>query len=208
MFLSKNLITSGPSSFSRQCFELFIFVSITYFFTHLLYIIWRICNKYICSTLPICTVGQNWLRGMNVISVDLLSFILILHLLAQSPIMLVAWSFTEAIAGSSCVAKIAVSSTKVAVVVLSDVGRSLVKMRHRMGPLRHFLAVHLLQFSLRLWFLRRILLERVRLLDMILIFCNMHGEGFFWFWTRRLGAIFYKTIVWYLGTTQSNTDCF
>jgi hypothetical protein len=36
------------------------------------------------------------------------------------------FSFIEAIAGSSCVAKIAVSSAKVAVVVLSDVGRSLV----------------------------------------------------------------------------------
>jgi hypothetical protein len=39
---------------------------------------------------------------------------------------MVARSFIEAIAGSSCVAKIAVSSEKVAVVVLSDVGRSLV----------------------------------------------------------------------------------
>jgi hypothetical protein len=39
---------------------------------------------------------------------------------------MVAWSFIEAIAGTSCVAKIAVSSAKVAVVVLSDVGRSLV----------------------------------------------------------------------------------
>jgi hypothetical protein len=38
---------------------------------------------------------------------------------------MVAWSFIEAIAGSSYVAKIAVSSAKVAVIVLSDVGRSL-----------------------------------------------------------------------------------
>jgi hypothetical protein len=37
-----------------------------------------------------------------------------------------AWSSIEAIAGSSGVAKIAVSSAKVAVAVLSDVGRSLV----------------------------------------------------------------------------------
>jgi hypothetical protein len=37
----------------------------------------------------------------------------------------VVWSFIEATAGSSCVAEIAVSSAKVAVVVLSDVGRSL-----------------------------------------------------------------------------------
>jgi hypothetical protein len=45
---------------------------------------------------------------------------------AQSSILLmVAWSFIEAIAGSSCVAKIAVSSVKVAV-VLSDIGRLLV----------------------------------------------------------------------------------
>jgi hypothetical protein len=39
---------------------------------------------------------------------------------------MVAWSFIEAIAGSSCVVNIAVSSAKVAVVVLSDVGRLLV----------------------------------------------------------------------------------
>jgi hypothetical protein len=59
--------------------------------------------------------------------VDLLSFILILHFFAQSSILLmVAWSFIEAIAGSSCVANVAVSSAKVAVVVLSDIGRSLV----------------------------------------------------------------------------------
>jgi hypothetical protein len=39
---------------------------------------------------------------------------------------MVVWSFIEAIAGSSCVAKIAVSKAKVTVVVLADVGRSLV----------------------------------------------------------------------------------
>jgi hypothetical protein len=39
---------------------------------------------------------------------------------------MVAQSFIEAIAGSSCVAKIVVSSAKIADVVLSDVGRSLV----------------------------------------------------------------------------------
>jgi hypothetical protein len=39
---------------------------------------------------------------------------------------MVAWSFPEDIAGYSRVAKIAVSSTKVAVVVLSDVGKLLV----------------------------------------------------------------------------------
>jgi CDP-diglyceride synthetase len=39
---------------------------------------------------------------------------------------MVAWSFIEAIAGSSCVAKIAVSSAKAAVVVLSDVGKYVV----------------------------------------------------------------------------------
>jgi hypothetical protein len=59
--------------------------------------------------------------------VDLLRFILILHFCAQSLILLmVAWSFIEAIAGTSCVAKIAVSSGKVAVAVLSVIGRSLV----------------------------------------------------------------------------------
>jgi hypothetical protein len=40
--------------------------------------------------------------------VDLLLFILILHFFAQSSIsLMVAWSFIEAIAGSSYVAKIA-----------------------------------------------------------------------------------------------------
>jgi hypothetical protein len=59
--------------------------------------------------------------------VELLCFILILHFFAQSSIsLMVACSFIEAIVGSSCVGKIAVSSAKVAVVVLSDVGRSLV----------------------------------------------------------------------------------
>jgi hypothetical protein len=53
---------------------------------------------------------------------DLLSFILILHFFAQSSILLmVAWSFIETIAGSSCVAKSVVTAAKIAV-VLSDVG--------------------------------------------------------------------------------------
>jgi hypothetical protein len=39
---------------------------------------------------------------------------------------MVAWSFIEAIAGSSCADEIAVPSAKVAVVVLSVVRRSLV----------------------------------------------------------------------------------
>jgi hypothetical protein len=79
------------------------------------------------STLPICTVGQVWLRRVNVRCVDLLRFILILQFFAQSSILLmVAWSYTEAIAESSCVAKISVTSAKVTVVVLSDVWRSLV----------------------------------------------------------------------------------
>jgi hypothetical protein len=38
---------------------------------------------------------------------------------------MVAWNFTEAIAGSLCMAKIAVTLAKIAVVVLSDVGRLL-----------------------------------------------------------------------------------
>lgn len=42
-------------------------------------------------------------------------------------------SFIEATAGCSCVAKIAASSAKAAV-VLSDVGRSLVYMKYRAGP--------------------------------------------------------------------------
>jgi hypothetical protein len=79
------------------------------------------------STLPICTVRQVWLLRVNVICVNLLWFILVLHFFGQSLIILmVAWSFIKAIAGSSCVAKIAVSSAKLAVVVLSGVGRSLV----------------------------------------------------------------------------------
>jgi hypothetical protein len=59
--------------------------------------------------------------------VDLLWFILIFLFFAQSLILLmVAWSFIDAFAGSSCVAKVAVSSVKVAVVLLSDARRSLV----------------------------------------------------------------------------------
>jgi hypothetical protein len=55
------------------------------------------------------------------------AFILIRHFFAQtSIILLVAWNFIEAVAGSLCVAKIAVTSAKVAVVVLSDVVRLLV----------------------------------------------------------------------------------
>jgi hypothetical protein len=77
--------------------------------------------------LPICTVGQVWLRRVKAICVDLLWFILIPHFFAQSSILLmVAWSFIKVISGLSRVAKIAVSSAKVAVVVLSDVKRSLV----------------------------------------------------------------------------------
>jgi hypothetical protein len=38
---------------------------------------------------------------------------------------------------------------------------------------------------------------------MILIFCNMHGEGFFSFWTSDQGAILYQTLVWCLGMLQS-----
>jgi hypothetical protein len=75
------------------------------------------------------------LRRINVPCVDLFLFVLILHFFAQSSILLtVAWNLIEAIDGSSCVAKIAVSSAKTAVVVLSDVGRSLVYIRYRMGP--------------------------------------------------------------------------
>jgi hypothetical protein len=47
---------------------------------------------------------------------------------------MVSWSFTEAIAGTSCIVKIAISSAKVAVVVLSNVGRSLVLLRYKTGP--------------------------------------------------------------------------
>jgi hypothetical protein len=58
---------------------------------------------------------------------DMLWFILILPFLC-SVVDLIdgGLSFIEAIAGASCVAKIGVSSAKVAVVVLSDVGRLLV----------------------------------------------------------------------------------
>jgi hypothetical protein len=66
----------------------------------------------------------------------------------------------------------------------------------------------LLQFSLQLWFPLWISLERVYPLDMILIFCNMHGERFFWFWTRGLGAILYQMLMWCLGTPQSSTVFF
>jgi hypothetical protein len=60
------------------------------------------------STLPIDTVGQVWLHRVNAMCVDLLRFILILHFFTQSSnLLLVAWSLIEAIAGSSCVSKIA-----------------------------------------------------------------------------------------------------
>jgi hypothetical protein len=69
-------------------------------------------------------VGQIWLRRVDVMYVDLLYF--------NSPFLRPVvnltdrgLSFIEAIAGSSCVANIAVSSAKVTV-VLSDVGSSLV----------------------------------------------------------------------------------
>jgi hypothetical protein len=49
---------------------------------------------------------------------DLLRFSLILHFFAQpSTLLMVAWSFIQAIAGSSCVAESAVSSAKVAIAV-------------------------------------------------------------------------------------------
>jgi hypothetical protein len=90
-------------------------------------LLWRYMLSYFASffwgisTLLTFTVGLVWLRRVNVICVDLLWFILILHFFAHSSILLiVAWSFIEAIAGSSCVAKSAVSSAKVTVVVLSD----------------------------------------------------------------------------------------
>jgi hypothetical protein len=152
------------------------------------------------STLPFCTVRQVWLPRVNVICLDLLWSIITLHFFTQLLILLmVAWSFIETIGGSSCVDKIAVSSAKVAVVVLSDVGSCLC--REDIGRVaRHFLAVLLLQLSLRLWFCLWILLERVYKLDMILIFCNIHGEGFLWFWTRVLGAILYQS------STQTHMD--
>jgi hypothetical protein len=65
----------------------------------------------------------------------------------------------------------------------------------------------MLQF-LKLCFHLWILLERVCLLDMILMLCNMHGEGFFWFWIRGLGAVFYEMLVWCLGMLQSSTFLF
>jgi hypothetical protein len=79
------------------------------------------------ATLPICTVGQVLIayvecntRGFTLIYFNSPFLYPVVILLK------VAWSFIEVIVGSSCVANIAVSSAKVAVVVLSDVGRSLV----------------------------------------------------------------------------------
>jgi hypothetical protein len=46
---------------------------------------------------------------------------------------MVAWNFIEAITGSSCVSKTDVLSAKAAVVVLSNVGKSLVQIRYRTG---------------------------------------------------------------------------
>jgi hypothetical protein len=78
------------------------------------------------STLPIFVVGQVWFRRVNVICVDLIRFILILHFFAQSITLLLAWSFIQPIAGTSCVTKITASLAMAAFVVLSVVGRSLV----------------------------------------------------------------------------------
>jgi hypothetical protein len=44
------------------------------------------------------------------------------------------WSFWEAMAGSLSIARIAVSSAKVAVVVAGELGRSAVYMIYRNGP--------------------------------------------------------------------------
>jgi hypothetical protein len=71
--------------------------------------------------------------GMNAICVDLLRFIVIFTSFAQWSILMLVWSLLEAIAGSSCVAHIAVPFAKVQVVVLSDVQRSLVLLRYRTG---------------------------------------------------------------------------
>jgi hypothetical protein len=58
------------------------------------------------------------------VCVNLLRFILVLHVFVQSSIsLLLAWSLIEDVAGS-CVTSIAVSSAKVVVVVLSNDARS------------------------------------------------------------------------------------
>lgn len=64
---------------------------------------------------------------MNEICVDFFWFTLKLNFFAHSLILLMLpWSFNEAIACSSYVANIAVSSAKIAADMFSDAGRSLV----------------------------------------------------------------------------------
>jgi hypothetical protein len=74
-------------------------------------------------------------RVVNVTWTDLSSFACMRHLWSQvwSALRWV-WSFWEAMTESLYVARIAVSSAKVAVVVAGEVGRSAVYMRFRNGP--------------------------------------------------------------------------
>jgi hypothetical protein len=76
---------------------------------------WFWCaSLHFCGVDQHCTVGQVWLYRVNVICMDLLWFILILHFFAQSStLLMVAWSFSDAISESSCLGKIAVSSAEV-----------------------------------------------------------------------------------------------
>jgi hypothetical protein len=129
-----------------------------------------------------CTVGQVCLHRLSLhrlsaICGDLLRRILILHFFAKSEILLTAiWSLTEAIACPSYLANIVVSLENVKIVVLSDVGRPVVWIIRR--ALQYFFTLRLLQFPLKSWFLLRILLEEMPLLNMILILCSMSGKGF------------------------------
>jgi hypothetical protein len=144
-------------------------------------------------TLPICSVGQIWLRRVNVICEDFLWFTLIPHLFTQSSVsLMLAWCFTEGTAGSSYLAKIAV----VAVVVLSDVGRSLVEIRCRTGP-RAFpcsttIAVSFMAVISSLNFAWNGLSVKY---DSNILQCA---------WGRIfLSVVIYRKLVWYIGTPQN-----
>jgi hypothetical protein len=94
---------------------------------------------------------SGYAEWMQYAWIYLLRLTWILHFFAQAPILLmVAWSFIEAIAGSSCVAKVALHRRRKQLSCCLMPGCRLC--RWDIGPvLRNFLSVCLLKFSWRLW---------------------------------------------------------
>jgi hypothetical protein len=101
---------------------------------------------------------------------------------------MVAWSFTEAIPGTSFVAKIAVSSANIAVLVLSNVRSWLVSIRYRTGP-KTLPCGTPASVSLKV-VISSLNFTWVYPLDMIIMLCSLHGECFSDFeqeaWVKRL----------------------